>query len=154
VEEAQAAFTRVIGAGAEEIQTPERMAEGVVVAVVRAPGGVPIVSPSVRAEVEAIRGATKDGTSSRSVMELFVERGLLSVYQPDVDRCHQPRSRGLAALHRQDSEMTNDPGGVGTMRIGLTSIFVDDEDQAEQFYTQVLGLQGKTSAPTATPRAG
>jgi uncharacterized protein len=42
VEEAQAAFTRAIGAGAEEIQAPERVAEGVVVAVVRAPGGVPI----------------------------------------------------------------------------------------------------------------
>ena len=33
------------------------------------------------------------------------------------------------------------------MRIGLTSIFVDDQDQAEQFYTQVLGLQVKTNAP-------
>jgi catechol 2,3-dioxygenase-like lactoylglutathione lyase family enzyme len=33
------------------------------------------------------------------------------------------------------------------MRIGVTSIFVDDQDQAEQFYTQILGLQVKTSAP-------
>jgi predicted enzyme related to lactoylglutathione lyase len=33
------------------------------------------------------------------------------------------------------------------MRIGLASIFVDDQDQAEQFYTQVLGFQVKTSAP-------
>jgi catechol 2,3-dioxygenase-like lactoylglutathione lyase family enzyme len=33
------------------------------------------------------------------------------------------------------------------MRIGLTSIFVDDQDQAERFYTRVLGLQVKTSAP-------
>jgi catechol 2,3-dioxygenase-like lactoylglutathione lyase family enzyme len=33
------------------------------------------------------------------------------------------------------------------MRIGLTSIFVDDQDQAEKFYTEVLGLQVKTSAP-------
>jgi predicted enzyme related to lactoylglutathione lyase len=32
------------------------------------------------------------------------------------------------------------------MRIGLTSIYVDDQDQAEQFYTQVLGFQVKTSA--------
>jgi catechol 2,3-dioxygenase-like lactoylglutathione lyase family enzyme len=32
------------------------------------------------------------------------------------------------------------------MRIGLTSIFVDDQDQAEQFYTQMLGFQVKTSA--------
>ena len=32
------------------------------------------------------------------------------------------------------------------MRIGLTSIYVDDQDQAEQFYTQVLGLQVKTDA--------
>jgi predicted enzyme related to lactoylglutathione lyase len=33
------------------------------------------------------------------------------------------------------------------MRIGLASIYVDDQDQAEQFYTQVLGFQVKTSAP-------
>jgi catechol 2,3-dioxygenase-like lactoylglutathione lyase family enzyme len=33
------------------------------------------------------------------------------------------------------------------MRIGLVSIYVDDQDQAEQFYTQVLGLRVKTSAP-------
>jgi catechol 2,3-dioxygenase-like lactoylglutathione lyase family enzyme len=33
------------------------------------------------------------------------------------------------------------------MRIGLTSIVVDDQDQAEQFYTRVLGFQVKTSAP-------
>jgi catechol 2,3-dioxygenase-like lactoylglutathione lyase family enzyme len=33
------------------------------------------------------------------------------------------------------------------MRIGLTSIFVDDQDQAEQFYTEVLGFQVKTNAP-------
>ena len=33
------------------------------------------------------------------------------------------------------------------MRIGLVSIFVDDQDQAERFYTQVLGFQVKTSAP-------
>ena len=33
------------------------------------------------------------------------------------------------------------------MRIGLTSIFVDDQDQAERFYTEVLGFQVKTSAP-------
>jgi catechol 2,3-dioxygenase-like lactoylglutathione lyase family enzyme len=33
------------------------------------------------------------------------------------------------------------------MRIGLASIFVDDQDQAERFYTQVLGFQVKTSAP-------
>jgi predicted enzyme related to lactoylglutathione lyase len=32
------------------------------------------------------------------------------------------------------------------MRIGLTSIYVDDQDKAEQFYTQVLGLKVKTSA--------
>jgi catechol 2,3-dioxygenase-like lactoylglutathione lyase family enzyme len=33
------------------------------------------------------------------------------------------------------------------MRIGLASIFVDDQDQAERFYTEVLGFQVKTSAP-------
>ena len=33
------------------------------------------------------------------------------------------------------------------MRIGITGIFVDDQDRAERFYTEVLGLQVKTSAP-------
>jgi catechol 2,3-dioxygenase-like lactoylglutathione lyase family enzyme len=33
------------------------------------------------------------------------------------------------------------------MRIGLTSIFVDDQDQAERFYTEVLGFKIKTNAP-------
>jgi hypothetical protein len=36
--------------------------------------------------------------------------------------------------------------GGGRMRIGLTSIFVDDQDRAERFYTQVLGFTVKTSA--------
>jgi catechol 2,3-dioxygenase-like lactoylglutathione lyase family enzyme len=38
------------------------------------------------------------------------------------------------------------------MRIGLTSINV--QDQAERFYTQVLGLRVKTSAPTAPTSVG
>jgi catechol 2,3-dioxygenase-like lactoylglutathione lyase family enzyme len=33
------------------------------------------------------------------------------------------------------------------MRIGLISILVDDQDQAERFYTKMLGFQVKTSAP-------
>jgi catechol 2,3-dioxygenase-like lactoylglutathione lyase family enzyme len=36
------------------------------------------------------------------------------------------------------------------MRIGLTSIFVDDQDHAERFYTQVLGFKIKTNAPYGT----
>ena len=32
------------------------------------------------------------------------------------------------------------------MRIGLTGIYVDDQDRAERFYTEVLGLQIKTNA--------
>jgi catechol 2,3-dioxygenase-like lactoylglutathione lyase family enzyme len=33
------------------------------------------------------------------------------------------------------------------MRIGLTGIYVDDQDQAERFYTEVLGFTVKTNAP-------
>jgi catechol 2,3-dioxygenase-like lactoylglutathione lyase family enzyme len=33
------------------------------------------------------------------------------------------------------------------VRIGLTSIFVDDQDKAEKFYTEALGLQVKTNMP-------
>jgi catechol 2,3-dioxygenase-like lactoylglutathione lyase family enzyme len=32
------------------------------------------------------------------------------------------------------------------MRIGLTGIFVDDQDRAERFYTEVLGFNVKTNA--------
>ena len=33
------------------------------------------------------------------------------------------------------------------MRIGLTSVFVDDQDRAERFYTEVVGLRVKTNVP-------
>lgn len=42
VEDAYAAFEEAIGAGAEEMLAPTRVMEGVTVAIVRAPGGVPI----------------------------------------------------------------------------------------------------------------
>ena len=33
------------------------------------------------------------------------------------------------------------------MRIGLTSVFVDDQEKARSFYTEALGLQVQTDAP-------
>ncbi|HKW12554.1 MAG TPA: VOC family protein [Gemmatimonadaceae bacterium] len=42
VEDAKAAFEKALSEGAHEIMPPTRMMEGVTVAVVRAPGGVPI----------------------------------------------------------------------------------------------------------------
>lgn len=42
VEDCQAAFDRAIGAGAEAMVPPTRVMEGVMTALVRAPGGVPI----------------------------------------------------------------------------------------------------------------
>lgn len=33
------------------------------------------------------------------------------------------------------------------MRICLTSIFVDDQDKAERFYTEILGLRVKDNVP-------
>jgi catechol 2,3-dioxygenase-like lactoylglutathione lyase family enzyme len=54
---------------------------------------------------------------------------------------------GVQAAQRQgrlDNPMTRKGW---TMRIGLTGIFVDDQDQAERFYTEVLGFKVKTSAP-------
>jgi catechol 2,3-dioxygenase-like lactoylglutathione lyase family enzyme len=38
------------------------------------------------------------------------------------------------------------------MRIGLTVVYVDDQDQAEWFYTDVLGLTIKTNAPYGAER--
>jgi catechol 2,3-dioxygenase-like lactoylglutathione lyase family enzyme len=39
------------------------------------------------------------------------------------------------------------------VRIGITEIFVDDQDRARRFYTEVLGLVVKTDAPySATAR--
>jgi predicted enzyme related to lactoylglutathione lyase len=40
VENARAAFEKAIREGAEEVSPPERVMEGVTIAVVRAPGGV------------------------------------------------------------------------------------------------------------------
>jgi predicted enzyme related to lactoylglutathione lyase len=34
-----------------------------------------------------------------------------------------------------------------SMQIGLIGIYVNDQDRAEQFYTEVLGFKVKTSAP-------
>ena len=42
VEDAQAAFDKAVRSGAEEMLAPVRVMEGVTVAIVRAPGGVPI----------------------------------------------------------------------------------------------------------------
>jgi catechol 2,3-dioxygenase-like lactoylglutathione lyase family enzyme len=47
----------------------------------------------------------------------------------------------------RDGELTRRPRKGGTIRIGLTGIVVDDQDQAERFYTEVVGLQVKTSTP-------
>jgi catechol 2,3-dioxygenase-like lactoylglutathione lyase family enzyme len=33
------------------------------------------------------------------------------------------------------------------MRIGITDVFVDDQDKALRFYTEVLGFEVKTDAP-------
>jgi predicted enzyme related to lactoylglutathione lyase len=42
VSDAEAAFQKALAAGAEEMLSPVRVAEGVTIAIVRAPGGVPI----------------------------------------------------------------------------------------------------------------
>jgi hypothetical protein len=42
VEDARASFDKAIREGAEEMLAPTRVMEGVTVAIVRAPGGVPI----------------------------------------------------------------------------------------------------------------
>jgi catechol 2,3-dioxygenase-like lactoylglutathione lyase family enzyme len=38
------------------------------------------------------------------------------------------------------------------MRISHTSVFVDDQDQAERFYTEVLGFQVKQDVPLGEDR--
>ena len=38
------------------------------------------------------------------------------------------------------------------MRIYVTSVFVDDQDKAEKFYTQVLGFRVKHNIPMGTNR--
>jgi catechol 2,3-dioxygenase-like lactoylglutathione lyase family enzyme len=38
------------------------------------------------------------------------------------------------------------------MRIGLIAIYVDDQDQAERFYTETLGFRVKTSAAYGAER--
>jgi hypothetical protein len=43
---------------------------------------------------------------------------------------------------------------MGTMRIELVSIFVDDQDQAEQFYTQVSASRSRPAPPYSPASAG
>ena len=38
------------------------------------------------------------------------------------------------------------------MRIGLTTVFVDDQDKAQRFYTEVLGFRTKTEIPLGEHR--
>jgi catechol 2,3-dioxygenase-like lactoylglutathione lyase family enzyme len=33
------------------------------------------------------------------------------------------------------------------MRIGLTTVYIDDQDKALRFYTEVLGLRAKDNVP-------
>jgi hypothetical protein len=40
------------------------------------------------------------------------------------------------------------------MRIGLVSIFVDDQDRAEQFYTRSSTSRSRPTPPTAPTNAG
>src|SRR5215207_5960898 len=66
-------------------------------------------------------------------------------------RTASPRT-ALCTLGQHDgaarpASRTPHPRKDGTMRIGLTSIFVDDQAHAERFYTEVLGLEIKTNAP-------
>ena len=43
--------------------------------------------------------------------------------------------------------MANSQGKIKTMRINITSVFVDDQRKALRFYTEVLGFQKKTDVP-------
>jgi catechol 2,3-dioxygenase-like lactoylglutathione lyase family enzyme len=58
-----------------------------------------------------------------------------------------PAVAAVAAHHRHPRERT------ATMRIGLVSIYVDDQDQAERFYTQTLGFQVTQQRPAGYPGA-
>ena len=49
------------------------------------------------------------------------------------------------------ASMTNKSTGAN-MRIYVTSVFVDDQDKAEQFYTEILGFQVKDNIPLGENR--
>jgi hypothetical protein len=83
-----------------------------------------------------------------------IRTGRYCAYTPDpraplvwnADLNHRPGLNNGA--HRLNATPPGEgPGGKdGMMRIGLTGIFADDQDRAEQFYAEVLGFQVKTSA--------
>lgn len=60
---------------------------------------------------------------------------------------HQGHPRGNGARIQAEQRR-----GRTTMRIGLIAIYVDDQDQAERFYTETLGFQVKTSAAHGVER--
>ncbi len=40
-----------------------------------------------------------------------------------------------------------------TIRLHLTSVFVDDQDEALRFYTEVLGFEPRTDEPSTSASA-
>jgi catechol 2,3-dioxygenase-like lactoylglutathione lyase family enzyme len=63
-----------------------------------------------------------------------------------------PEPHGLPAARRAHAAIPEKRdaarhGRLGRMRIKLSSIFVDDQDKAERFYTQVLGFRKKHDIP-------
>jgi catechol 2,3-dioxygenase-like lactoylglutathione lyase family enzyme len=54
----------------------------------------------------------------------------------------------FAFRHRNDAAQTaRDNTEEDRMRIGLTSVYVDDQDKALRFYTEVLGFRKKPEIP-------
>src|SRR5262245_2735807 len=63
-----------------------------------------------------------------------------------------PHSTKLPVTQAVTWTIRQSPWRHPTMRIGLTVVYVDDQDQAEWFYSDVLGMRIKTNAPYGSGR--
>src|SRR5262245_19420647 len=63
-----------------------------------------------------------------------------------------PHSTKLPVTQAVTWTIRQSPWRRPTMRIGLTVVYVDDQDQAEWFYSDVLGMRIKTNAPYGSGR--
>jgi Glyoxalase/Bleomycin resistance protein/Dioxygenase superfamily len=79
-------------------------------------------------------------------IHVWVERADPLAGTAAVDGAEALSFQGWLELLRVLPGLVVDDRREESMRIGLTGIFVDDQDRAERFYTEVLGLQVKTSA--------
>ena len=75
-------------------------------------------------------------------LERHLNRIDLDRMDPDPHQSEQPRQKGRQNRRRHGPNRERNQGGT-KMKIKVTSVYVDDQDKALRFYTEVLGFTKK-----------